>query len=286
MNISRREFLMAAGAAGMVVPAFASIEGIQIGVCARTRELDEVVQYGFDYLEPAASRVSAMNETAFQDFKKKLMASPIRCECYNDFIPRRPSLRVVGDEVRWERLQGYLDHTLARCRQLGGSIVVWGSAGSRNVPPGYSRQKAWSQIRDFLRRAGEIARRHHIIIAIEPLRHQESNIINTGAEALQLVHEVHHPNIKMIIDYYHLREENENPDIVWKARKEIVHFHFANPHGRLWPKSPAEDPEYGEFFRLVKKIRFHGGISIEAHGTFAQDAAASLAFFRQEITAA
>ena len=132
-------------------------------------------------------------------------------------------------------------------------------------------------------RAGEIARRHNIIIAIEPLRHQESNIINTGAEALQLVHEVHHPNIKMIIDYYHMRVENENPDIVWKARKEIVHFHFANPHGRLWPKSPAEDPEYGEFFKLVKKIHFHGGISIEARGRFAQDAAASLAFFREEI---
>ena len=285
MDITRREFLMAAGAAGIVIPAFASIEGIQIGVCAPTRELRDAVRYGFDYLEPGAASVSEMSEARFQAFRKRLMASPIRCECFNSFI-RRKDLLVVGDDVRWDALREYLDHTLARCRQLGGSIVVWGSAGSRNVPPGFSREKAWSQIKDFLRRAGEIARRHQIIIAIEPLRHQESNIINTGAEALQLVHEVHHPNIKMIIDYYHMRVENEDPDIVWKARKEIVHFHFANPHGRLWPKSPAEDPEYGEFFRLVKKIRFHGGISIEAHGTFAQDAAASLAFFRQEITAA
>ncbi len=283
MNISRREFLLAAGAAGIVVPALASIDGIQIGVCAPTSELDDVVRYGFDYLEPAAASVSEMSDAAFQAFKTKVMASPIRCECYNSFI-RRKTLRVVGDDVNWAALRVYLDHTLARCQELGGSIVVWGSSDSRNVPPGYSRERAWSQIKDFLGRAGDIARRYNMIIAIEPLRHQESNIINTGAEALRLVHEVNHPNVKMIIDYYHMRVEHESPEIVWTARKEIVHFHFANPHGRLWPKSPAEDPRYGEFFKLVKKINFHGGISIEGRGSLAQDGAASIAFFREEIT--
>ena len=285
MELTRRAFLMAAGAAGIALPALTSVEGIKIGVCAPTSELDQVVSYGFDYIEPAAASVSEMSEASFQAFKAKLMASPIRCECYNSFI-RRKDLRVVGDDVDWNALKDYLDPTLARCRELGGSIVVWGSAGSRNVPPDYSREKAWSQIKDFLGQAGEIARRHQMIIAIEPLRHQESNIINTGAEALRLVHEVNDPNIKMIIDYYHLRVEKESPDIILKARKEIVHFHFANPNGRLWPKSPAEDPDYDEFFKLVKQIGFHGGISIEGRGSLAQDATASLAFFRQEITAA
>ena len=285
VNFTRREFLLAASAAGIAIPSLAAIEGIQIGVCAPTRELDEAAQYGFDYLEPAAASVAEMSDADFQEFKQKELASPIRCECFNSFI-RRKDLRVVGDDVNWNALNNYIDHTLARCRQLGGSIVVWGSAGSRNVPPGYSRDKAWSQIKDFLGRAGEIAKKHDIIVAIEPLRHQESNIINTGAEALRLVREVNHPNIKMIIDYYHLRVEKENPEIIWTARKEIVHFHFANPNGRLWPKSPAEDPLYGEFFKLVKKINFHGGISIEGRGSLAQDGAASLAFFRREITSA
>jgi hypothetical protein len=54
----------------------------------------------------------------------------------------------------------------------------------------------------------------------------------------------------------------------------------------LWPKSAAEDPVYGEFFKLMKKIRFQGRISIEGVGSLAQDAAASLAFFRREIPAA
>ena len=99
MDSSRREFLMAVSAAGMAIPAFASIGGIQIGVCAPTRDLEKAVRYGFDYLEPAAAEVSAMGETAFQTFRAKVLASPIRCECYNSFI-RRPDLRVVGQERR------------------------------------------------------------------------------------------------------------------------------------------------------------------------------------------
>ena len=276
---------MAAGAAGIAIPGAAGVEGIKLGVCTQTEDLDAVVRYGFDYIELSAASVAAMTDTAFQSFKTTLMASPIRGECCRSFI-RRKDLRVVGDDVNRNALREYLDHTLARCRELGASIIVWGSSGSRNVAPGYSREKAWNQIKEFLGLAGDIARRHDLIIAIEPLRHQESNIINTGAEALQLVHEVNHPSIKMIIDYYHMRVENETPDIVWKARKEIVHFHFANPHDRLWPKSPAEDPVYGEFFKLLKKIRFQGRISIEGVGSLEQDATASLAFFRQEITAA
>jgi sugar phosphate isomerase/epimerase len=121
------------------------------------------------------------------------------------------------------------------------------------------------------------------VIAIEPLRKQESNIINSGAEALRLVREVNHPNVKMIIDYYHLRQENEDPGILVEARDAIVHLHFANPNGRVWPKNAGEDPLYGRFFELVKKTGFRGGLSIEGRGTFEADAAASLEFFKKEL---
>jgi sugar phosphate isomerase/epimerase len=190
---------------------------------------------------------------------------------------------VVGPAVNRDALSAYMNSALDRCRALGGAIVVWGSAGSRNVPEGYSRDQAWQQIKAFLAMAGDLAKSRRIAIAIEPLRKQESNIVNSGAEALRLVREVNHPNVKMIIDYYHLRQENEDPQILVEARDSIVHLHFANPNGRVWPKNPAEDPLYGRFFELVKKTGFRGGISIEGNGTFEKDAAASLAFFRAAL---
>ena len=143
--------------------------------------------------------------------------------------------------------------------------------------------EAWEQIKTFLRRAGEIARAKQITIGIEPLRKQESNIINTGAEALRLVDAVNHPHVKMIIDYYHLRVEKEDPEIVRHARNQIVHLHFANPQGRRWPRESAEDPEYGRFFSILKEIDYQGGLSIEGSGRFENDAEASLAFFRDQL---
>jgi D-psicose/D-tagatose/L-ribulose 3-epimerase len=279
--VTRRRFVALAGAALAAPAAFARFGRVEVGVCNPSKNFEKVRQYGYDYLEPSVSEIAAMSEADFQAFKQRVLATSVRCECFNGFIR---TLKVVGGNIQQDALRHFVETSLDRCRQLGGSIVVWGSASSRNVPPGTSRAKAQRQIRDFLRMAGPIARQRGIVIAIEPLRKQESNILNTGAESLELVHQVNHPNIKMIIDYYHMRIEHESPEIVWRARKEIVHFHFANPAGRVWPKSPSEDPVYGQFFAMVKKIGFRGGISIEGRGNFEQDGAASLAFFKQELS--
>jgi D-psicose/D-tagatose/L-ribulose 3-epimerase len=286
--ISRRQCLKAlntCAAAAMTLgwaraAAAAAGPRVQIGVCASPRDLDSADRYGFDYLEPPAAAVADMSVADFDAFKSRVMTSRIGCPSFNSFVRK---LRVVGEGVRRDEIQSYLDLCLPRCRELGGEIVVWGSAGSRNVPEGFPRERAWEQIKTFLRQAGDAAHSHQLVIAIEPLRHQESNIINTAAEALRLVHEVQHPNVRMIVDYYHLRIENEDPEIIWKARREIVHFHFANPAGRRWPHSPSEDPEYARFFEIVRKMHFRGGISIEGNGSFEQDARASLEFFHREL---
>ena len=273
--------MISVGAGALAAQARARIGNVEIGVCSGSKNLDEAVKYGFDYLEPAAAEIADMEEKDFQAFKEKVLASPIRCSSFNSFVRK---LRVVGDEANEKDLRAYVEGALERCRQLGGQVVVWGSAGSRNVAPGYSRERAWQQIRSFLRMAGEVAKPKGIVVAIEPLRKQESNILNTGAESWRMVRDVRHSNIKMIIDYYHLQQENEDPQIIWEARKDIVHFHFANPKGRVWPKDPAEDPGYARFFEMVKKTGFRGGISIEGRGKFEDDAQAGLAFFRKELS--
>ena len=278
MMLSRRALLLSVGAAAL--PAPAKVGQVEIGVCGSVDDFAKAEQFGFDYFEPAVAAVAALSDAAFADFEKRVSKSKIRCECFNSFIR---SLMVVGPAVDRDALTAYLNPALDRCRALGAGIVVWGSAGSRNVPAGYSRDQAWQQMKSFLRLAGDLAQSRKIVVAIEPLRKQESNIINTGAVAWRLVREVDHPNVKMIIDYYHLQQEHEDPAILEQARDAIVHLHFANPNGRVWPKDPGEDPGYGPFFELVKKTGFRGGLSIEGRGTFEADAAASLAFFRKEL---
>jgi D-psicose/D-tagatose/L-ribulose 3-epimerase len=124
------------------------------------------------------------------------------------------------------------DSTLDRCRQLGATCIVWGSAGSRNVPEGFPREKAWEQIAAFLVKAGPIAARYGLPFSLEPLNRRESNILNTGHEAWRMVQQVNHPNVQLIIDYYHLVVEHESLDIFESARGHITHLHFSRPLAR------------------------------------------------------
>jgi D-psicose/D-tagatose/L-ribulose 3-epimerase len=276
-ELSRRTILALLGAT-----AFAKAGGrIQLGVCGNPDAFQKAEQAGFDYYEPGAAAIAAMDEPAFASFRDQVLASRIRCLSFNNLIR---SLRIVGPDANLDAVLSYLDAALNRCRQLGGRIAVWGSASSRQVPAGFSRDEAWRQVKAFLSHAGDIANAKEMVIAIEPLRKQESNIINTGAEALRLVEEVNHPQVKMIIDYFHMRLEREDPEIVRQARNHIVHLHFANPNGRRWPRLPVEDAEYARFFEILKQIDYKGGLSIEGNGTFENDATASLSFFRGELT--
>ena len=278
--VTRRTLLSGAAAAFVSSVAWGRARPVKVGVC--TRDVAGAAKYGFDYIEPAAAEIAAMSKDQFREFSDTVLASPLRCDAFNSLI-RRPDLKVVGPEVPTSALKEYLEGCLPRCRRLGASIVVLGSAGSRNVPEGFSREQARDQIATFLKMAGEVARRSDVIVAIEPLRRQESNILNTGAEALEMVRRVKHPNIRMIIDYFHLREENEDPRIVEIGKREIVHLHFANPHGRAWPHDLVEDDYYAAFFGYLKKTGYSGGISIEGQGSFEKDGEASREFFRHAL---
>lgn len=292
MTISRRTLLGAAAAAIVLPKSWAAYKKYIFGVVAPTADFDKSVKYGFDYHEPSVCEVAGMSDDEFTRFKDHVLASPIRCLRLNFFTSppagfKLPVVRVVGPDVDKNAVRDYVQKSLHRCRQLGAQIVVWGSSASRTVPDGYSREKAWEQIQDFLRMTDPIARAHNIIVAIEPIRSPSCNILTTGAEVFKMQQELNRPNIKMMIDYYQMRFMNESPEILWTARKEIVHIHFANPNlghrTSAWPRNPDEDPEYAHFFSLVKKINYSGGISIEAKGTYQECAAASLAFFKEEL---
>lgn len=285
----RRGFLkMCAGvgvAAGLSRLGLASSSRIKVGVCTKLAQLPAVVKAGFAYIEPGAADVAAMTPEEFQAAKEQVFASPIRCDAFNSFI-RRKDLVVVGPSVNLPAVKEYVDSTLERCRQMGANVVVWGSAGSRNVPAGFSRDRAWEQMATFLDAIAPIAARHQIVVSLEPLNRKESNILNTGAETLKLVKQVNKPSIQMIIDYYHLRLENEPVSILEEGRGHINHLHFARPAGRLWPESPDGDPLYGEFFATLKRLNWSGGISVEGKGTPEANGAQTMAFFKEELGSA
>jgi sugar phosphate isomerase/epimerase len=280
MKVGRRE-LLALGLTSLLLSD--ERKSIRLGACAPLKDLPTAARLGFDYIEPGAADIAALSEPDFQQVKQAVLSSRIRCEAFNSFI-RRKELVVVGPAVPMNAVLEYVDSTLDRCKQLGATVVVWGSAGSRNVPDGFSRERAWDQIAEFLTKAAPIAGRHNIVLSIEPLNRKESNIFNTGGEALRMVDTVNRPEIALMIDYYHLRVENEPLSIFERAGRKITHLHFARPDGRLWPERVDEDPQYGDFFATLRRLGWSGGLSVEGKGSLAVNGQATLDVLRQLST--
>jgi D-psicose/D-tagatose/L-ribulose 3-epimerase len=83
----------------------------------------------------------------------------------------------------------------------------------------------------------------------------------------------------LLIDYYHLRLEAEDPGIILEAGSAIRHVHFAESTGRVFPL--ASNPDYDAFFSNLRQIGYSGRCSIEAYSEdFSADAGPALAVLR------
>jgi D-psicose/D-tagatose/L-ribulose 3-epimerase len=233
---------------------------------------------GFDYVELPLAQMVDLNDEEFCSLKERVDFSGLKCEACNNFFPG--SIRLTGNAVDYGKIEEYLEKALGRAAQLGVKVIVLGSPKSKNVPEGYPMDKAWSQLVELLRHIDSLVKTKDITIVIEPLNKMESNIINTAAEGLRLVKAVDRENIKLLIDYYHLYMEKENPEIILDAGYYIKHIHFANPTGRVYPIETEDG--YIRFMNLLKGIGYEGRISIEAYTKdFSHDAKRSVKILRQ-----
>jgi sugar phosphate isomerase/epimerase len=258
----RSFFIAALAAAAFVATPLAP--HVQVGYCTSLQNAEAAKAAGFDYVELSATEVAGLSDAEFAAAATRLKQAGIATPAANLFVPQ--TIKVVGPDIDLARQAEHVKKVMSRLSALGVHVLVFGSGGARRVPDGYSREEAWKQLVDFSRRAADEARPYGITITIEPLRRQETNIVNTAAEGLDLVNAVNHPNFQLMIDFYHLASEHEDPAIVLKARDHLRHLHVANPQGRVFPQK-WEEYDYAPFFANLKAIGYDKRISMEGSTT-------------------
>ncbi len=258
------------------VAAFGTVNPLQ--------SVDRLAALGADYVEPALSATVALTPDALTAARTKVGQSGIKVETMNWFLPGT-DIRLTGPDVDPAKVRAYVEKALALADSFGAKVIVFGSPGARTVPEGFPREKAWAQLKDFLRTCATVIDSHHygMVIGIEALRKPETNIINSQAEALKLAREVNHPKIRINLDFYHLTFENEDPAIILKARDMIAHLQIADPKERTFPTSDAgNEARYAAFFTNLRKIGYNGRLSIEANSNdLEKDTPASIAFLKK-----
>ena len=172
-----------------------------------------------------------------------------------------PVLKCSGPAIDYARLDRYAETVFRRCKEIGMTIIVFGSAGARMIPEGFSPTTAFEQYVDILKQFGPLAEEQGVTIVVEPLNRGECNLVNTILEGAEAVRRANHPAVKLLVDLFHMLRNGESPDDILKVGPLIQHAHLAENKDRAAPGTHGED--FRPFLRALRKVGYNRRLALE-----------------------
>ncbi|WP_246046473.1 sugar phosphate isomerase/epimerase family protein [Thermosporothrix hazakensis] len=240
---------------------------MKFGICASFRQVAAFPALNVDYLEENVQHF-LMPERSQEAFAEQLREArrvlPFPIEVANVFFPGNfPLLATPERSVDRERVERYVRTVLRRAEEAGIRVIVFGSGGARACPEGYERAEAIQQIADYLATWSDWGKEHGVRIALEPLRYQETNVINTVAEGGELVASIATSGAGLLVDTYHMASNREAPASIAVVAPYLAHVHVAELEERSAPGVHGED--FRPYFSVLQQCGYDQRISIECH---------------------
>lgn len=150
------------------------------------------------------------------------------------------------------------------CALMGGNYLVHGSPKQRSVPAGETRQTAYARARECLYAAAKAAEAAGVTYCIEPLARNETDMINTVAEAAKLVDEIASPAFRTMIDCSAAGQTEEIPVdrliAQWLPTGKIAHVQVNDPNRR----APGQGSlAFAPILEALKRGRYEGVLAVE-----------------------
>lgn len=167
----------------------------------------------------------------------------------------------TADRNTRNRTAEYLGELARLCRDLGGSIMVFGSPPQRNIESGVSEQQATEHAIEVFKAVAPVLVDCGVTLALEPLGPEETNFMQTAASAVAIAAAVDSPNVKLHLDVKAMSTESKPiPEIIRENKESMVHFH-ANDPNRQGPG--MGDVDFVPIFQTLKEIGYDGWVSVE-----------------------
>ena len=91
--------------------------------------------------------------------------------------------------------------------------------------------KARENATNSLRRLAQVAKSKGITIGLEPVNRYESNLLNTGRQALDMIEAIGEDNVKVHLDIYHMNiEEQDLVSPVIECGDKLGYVHIGASH--------------------------------------------------------
>jgi D-psicose/D-tagatose/L-ribulose 3-epimerase len=247
------------------------------------RQCDYAARLGYDGLEIAPFTLHASPEKISTAQAAKIRATVEASGLVVTGLhwllvkPEGLSLTDPDATVRARTLE-VMVHLVGLCAELGGAVLVHGSPKQRQVAPGETHTVALARLRDALAQVALAAARVGVIYCIEPLSRKETELVNTVAEAAELVRSINHPNLKTMIDCSAagLTETESIPSLIdrWLPTGLIAHLQVNDPNRR----GPGQgEMKFAPILAALKRHNYAGTIAVEPFD-YLPDGAGAAAF--------
>lgn len=233
---------------------------MKFGICsgiANEHVVKTVRESGFDYIEGSFQFLVNGSDEEKALAPKLLKEFDLPCTVVNCFLPG--DLKPHGPTKDNAKLYDYVKRGLEYGKPLGLEKVIFGSGGAKHVDEGEDYYTAFNETADFLHEiVSPLFGEYGVILAIEPLRPEECNIINTVREGATLAAAAKADNIYVLADIYHMVESGDKWENMLELAGKLRHAHISDPrrdgpHNRVYMKK-ADEFDYLGFISTLKKV--------------------------------
>jgi D-psicose/D-tagatose/L-ribulose 3-epimerase len=207
-------------------------------------------------MEIGGDHLNAMSESFMEELRK--VTADLGLEMSVNIGPAENQDVASDNKNIRENGIKYFKDTLQRMDKIGASVLggalytYWPSDWNKE----YDKEKAWKNSIESLKEVGKAAVDLNKICSLEILNRYEGYILTGCEEGLEYVERIGCPNIKLLLDTFHMSIEEDNlPEAFRLVGKKLGHVHLGEGNRKL--------PGFGyfpwkEIGRALRDIEFNG----------------------------
>jgi D-psicose/D-tagatose/L-ribulose 3-epimerase len=179
-----------------------------------------------------------------------------------------PGLHVTTPDMTVRRRSWeHVHHLIDMCSDLrdgpnGDGVLVFGSPKQRSTVDGMTRKEAMDVFTNELAHLAPHAEDRGVKILVEALPKDQSDVVNSLAEAVSIVRQIGSPAIKTMFDSHNAVDETEpHASLIRKYFPYIAHIHVNEIDGR---EPGMGNYDFAAILSVLEELNYSGWVSLEA----------------------
>lgn len=222
---------------------------------------EKAASLGFDVLEIAAGGLAEMPDKQLKEIKEAARQNDI---ILTACIGLSPDYNVASaDEAVRRNGVEYVKKIFRAMHRIGakalGGIIYayWPADFSKPMDKEREREISMGSVREL----AEAARLFDITLMLETVNRFEQYLFNDASEAVRFVREVDRPNVKVMLDAFHMNiEEDFLGDAIRNTGNYLGHFHIGETNRKVPGKGHMPWDEIG---KALRDIQYDGCVVME-----------------------